>query len=182
MAVARPVTTLLSGPAAGVMGALHVAHRAGYRDCITLDMGGMSADIALVTGGKPVTTTAGGIDGYPLRTPMVDINTIGAGGGSIAWLNGAGGLRVGPHSAGADPGPACYGRGGVAATVTDASVVLGYLDAEHFAGGIRIDAEAAWRAVERLAQPLGLSVPETAHGIHRIVKCAPGPIRIAPMR
>jgi N-methylhydantoinase A/oxoprolinase/acetone carboxylase beta subunit len=169
MAVARPVTTLLSGPAAGVMGALHVAQLAGYRDCITLDMGGTSADIALVTGGKPVTTTAGGIDGFPLRTPMVDINTIGAGGGSIARLDGAGGLRVGPHSAGAEPGPACYGRGGVEATVTDASVVLGYLDPAHFAGDLVIDSDAAWRAVERLARPLGMSVPETAHGIHRIV-------------
>ena len=100
---------------------------------------------------------------------MVDVNTIGAGGGSIAWLDGAGGLRVGPHSAGAEPGPACYGRGGAEATVTDASLVLGYLDPARFAGDLAIDGDAAWRAVERLARPLGLSVPETAHGIHRIV-------------
>jgi N-methylhydantoinase A len=168
-AVERPLTTLLSGPAAGVVGALHVATRAGFPDCITLDMGGTSADIALVTGGKPVTTTRGRIERYPLRMPMVDVNTIGAGGGSIAWLDGAGGLHVGPRSAGAEPGPACYGRGGAEATVTDASVVLGYLDPARFAGGLAIDPDAAWRAVERLAGPLGRPVPEVAHGIHRIV-------------
>jgi N-methylhydantoinase A len=168
-AVERPLTTLLSGPAAGVIGALHVAGRAGFRDCITLDMGGTSADIALVTDGKPVTTTWGRIERYPLRTPMVDVNTIGAGGGSIAWLDPAGGLHVGPRSAGAEPGPACYGRGGTDATVTDASLVLGYLDPERFAGGVRIDPDAAWRAIERLAGPLGLTVPEVAHGMHRIV-------------
>jgi N-methylhydantoinase A len=168
-AAERPITTLLSGPAAGVMGALHVARRAGFRDCITLDMGGTSADIALVTEGKAVTTTGGHIERYPLRTPMVDVNTIGAGGGSIAWLDAAGGLHVGPSSAGAEPGPACYGRGGTEPTVTDASLVLGYLDPAHFAGGIRLNADAAWRAVERVAGPLGLSVPAAAAGIHRIV-------------
>lgn len=169
MAVQRPITTLLSGPAAGVIGAMHVARAAGHRDCITLDMGGTSADIALVTEGKAVTTTSGRIDRYPLRTPMVDVNTIGAGGGSLAWLDSAGGLRVGPQSAGAEPGPACYRRGGTSATVTDASVVLGYLDPHYFAGDLEIDVDAAWRAVERVARPLGLSIPEAAHGIHRIV-------------
>jgi N-methylhydantoinase A len=168
-AAERPITTLLSGPAAGVMGALHVARGAGFRDCITLDMGGTSADIALVTEGKPVTTTGGHIERYPLRMPMVDVNTIGAGGGSIAWVDGAGGLHVGPHSAGAEPGPACYGRGGTEPTVTDASLVLGYLDPAHFAGGVHLDVGAAWRAVERVAGPLGLSVPAAAAGIHRIV-------------
>jgi N-methylhydantoinase A len=168
-AAERPVSTLLSGPAAGVAGATRVAARAGVGDCITLDMGGTSADIALVTAGKPVTTTAGRIERYPLRMPMVDVNTIGAGGGSVAWLDPAGGLHVGPRSAGAEPGPACYGRGGAEPTVTDASLVLGYLDPARFAGGLHLDADAAWRALERLAAPLGLSVPETAHGIHRIV-------------
>jgi N-methylhydantoinase A/oxoprolinase/acetone carboxylase beta subunit len=168
-AAARPFTTLLSGPAAGVVGARRVAKEAGFSDCITLDMGGTSADIALIADDKPLTTQTGRIENFPLRTPMVDINTIGAGGGSIAWLDEAGGLRVGPRSAGADPGPACYGRGGAQATVTDASVVLGYLSPDHFAGGIAIDPDAAHLAVEKLARRLGLSVPETGAGIHRIV-------------
>ncbi|MBI4506494.1 MAG: hydantoinase/oxoprolinase family protein [Chloroflexi bacterium] len=170
MAGERPVTTLLSGPAAGVIGAKYVAALAGYTDCITLDMGGTSADIALVTAGKALTTTEGRIYRYPLRTPMVDVNTIGAGGGSIAWLDAAGGLRVGPQSAGADPGPACYRKGGSDATVTDASVVLGYIDPTQFAEGeVALDVDAAWRAVERIGARLGLSTPEAAHGIHRIV-------------
>jgi N-methylhydantoinase A/oxoprolinase/acetone carboxylase beta subunit len=169
VAGARPFTTMLSGPAAGVIGARRIARQAGYPDCITLDMGGTSADIALIADEKPLTTSAGQIQHYPLRTPMVDINTIGAGGGSIAWLDDAGGLKVGSRSAGAEPGPACYGRGGVDATVTDASIVLGYLSPEHFAGGLAIDPDAAHRAVETLAVRLGLSVLETAEGIHRIV-------------
>ncbi len=169
MASARPFTTMLSGPAAGVVGAQRIARQAGYPDCITLDMGGTSTDIALIADEKPITTSAGHIAQFPLRTPMVDINTIGAGGGSIAWLDDAGGLRVGPRSAGADPGPACYGRGGTQATVTDASVVLGYLSPEYFAGDIAIDPDTAHRAVEALAVRLGLPVLETAAGIHRIV-------------
>jgi N-methylhydantoinase A len=168
-AAERPFTTLLSGPAAGVVGARRVATEAGSTDCITLDMGGTSADIALIADDKPLTTPAGRIEQFPLRTPMVDINTIGAGGGSVAWLDDGGGLRVGPRSAGADPGPACYGRGGDQATVTDASVVLGYLSPDHFAGGIALDPGAAHRAVETLARRLGLSVLETAAGIHRII-------------
>lgn len=166
----KPVTTLLSGPAAGVIGAKFVAERSGYPNVITLDMGGTSADIALITEGKPIRTTEGEIRGYPLRTPMVDVKTIGAGGGSIAWLDAAGGLRVGPQSAGADPGPACYSLGGQEPTVTDASVVLGYLDPSFFAGGnVKLDPDAAWRAVEKIAKPLGFTVPEAAFGIHRIV-------------
>lgn len=169
MASARPVSVLLSGPAAGVIGAKWVADRSGYSDCITLDMGGTSADIALIRQGMALSTTAGRIERYPLRTPMVDVSTIGAGGGSIAWLDPAGGLRVGPQSAGAEPGPACYRRGGNDATVTDANLVLGYLDPAHFAGGITIDPEAAFRAVERIATRIGRSVPETASAIHRVV-------------
>nr|WP_283949872.1 hydantoinase/oxoprolinase family protein [Limobrevibacterium gyesilva] len=166
---ARPFTTLLSGPAAGVVGAQRLATEAGFPDCITLDMGGTSADIALITEGKPITTANGSIEHYPLRTLMVDVNTIGAGGGSVAWLDEAGGLRVGPRSAGAEPGPACYGRGGSEPTVTDASLVLGYLSPEQFAGSIDVDPDAAHRAIERLAQRLGLPLLETAEGIHRIV-------------
>lgn len=169
VAIARPFTTVLSGPAAGVIGAQRIAQQAGYPDCITLDMGGTSTDIALIDREKPMTTSLGHVGNFPLRTTMVDINTIGAGGGSVAWLDHAGGLRVGPRSAGAEPGPACYGRGGTEATVTDASVVLGYLSPEYFAGDIMIDADAAHRAVETLALRLGLSVLETAAGIHHIV-------------
>lgn len=169
-ALQRPVNTMLSGPAAGVIGARFVASTAGFPDVITLDMGGTSADIAVVREGKPLTSTRGGIRGYPLNIPMVDVQTIGAGGGSIAWLDAARGLRVGPRSAGSDPGPACYGAGGEEPTVTDASIVAGYLDAEYFLGGEqRLDYDAAWRAVEKIARPLGLDVPEAALGIHRIV-------------
>ena len=122
-------------------------------------------------GGEPVIRAQGNIAGFPVRVPMVDVNAIGAGGGSIAWLDGAGGLRVGPHSAGSDPGPACYGRGGEEATVTDASVVLGWLDPAYFAGGsVALDPSLARAAIERrVAQPLGMSVEDAALGIHRVV-------------
>jgi len=120
--------------------------------------------------GKPLVSIEGKIDTYPLRTPMVDVTTIGAGGGSIAWVDPSGGFRVGPQSAGADPGPACYGRGGDDATVTDASVVLGYLNPDYFAGGsLKLDADASHRAVERFGAKLGLSRTEAAAGIHRII-------------
>src|SRR5262249_35052788 len=110
------------------------------------------------------------VDGYPVRTPMVDVNSIGAGGGSIAWLDGARSLRVGPRSAGADPGPACYGLGGGEPTVTDASVVLGYIDPERFAGGVKLRAELAREAIGRcIARPLDLTLERAALGIHRIV-------------
>jgi N-methylhydantoinase A len=169
MAIERPVTTLLSGPAAGVVGARRIADAADVKNCITLDMGGTSADVALIVAGRPVTTTEGRIDRYPLRMPMVDVRSVGAGGGSVAWCDAAGGLHVGPHSAGAEPGPACYGRGGTEPTVTDASVVLGYLMPEQFAGDILIDPDASWAAIEPIAERLGLDVPQTAAGIHRIV-------------
>jgi N-methylhydantoinase A len=167
----RPVRLFLSGPAAGVIGGAIVGHSSGHRDLITIDVGGTSSDIALVEGGEPVIRAQGSIAGFPVRVPMVDVNAIGAGGGSIAWLDGAGGLRVGPHSAGSEPGPACYGRGGEAATVTDASVVLGWLDPAYFAGGaVSLDPSLARAAIEReIAQPLGLSVEDAALGIHRVV-------------
>jgi N-methylhydantoinase A len=165
------VRLFLSGPAAGVIGGAIVGRSSGYRDLITIDVGGTSSDIALVEAGEPVIRAQGSIAGFPVRVPMVDVNAIGAGGGSIAWLDGAGGLRVGPHSAGSDPGPACYGRGGEEATVTDASVVLGWLDPAYFAGGlVSLDPTLARIAIERrIAQPLGLSVEDAALGIHRVV-------------
>ena len=167
----RPVRLFLSGPAAGVIGGAIVGRSSGCRDVITIDAGGTSSDIALVEGGEPVIRSQGSIAGFPVRVPMVDVNAIGAGGGSIAWLDGAGGLRVGPHSAGSEPGPACYGRGGEEATVTDASVVLGWLDPAYFAGGsVSLDPSLARAAIERrIAIPLGLSVEDAALGIHRVV-------------
>jgi N-methylhydantoinase A len=170
VAARAPVTLFLSGPAAGVVGAGFAAGRSGVRDFISLDMGGTSNDVGVVRGGRPVVVPEGRIGPYPVRTPMVDVNTIGAGGGSIAWLDAAGGLRVGPRSAGADPGPACYGRGGEDATVTDASLLLGYLDPAGFAGGtMALDVRAAEAAIRRLAGPLGLDPVRTAAGIHRVV-------------
>jgi len=170
-ATGRPVRLFLSGPAAGVIGGAQAAEEAGLRDVITVDIGGTSCDIALVSAGKPLVRPEGLIDGYPVRVPMVDVNAIGSGGGSIAWIDAAGGLRVGPDSAGADPGPACYGRGGERPTVTDASLVLGLLDPAYFAGGrVALDPDLSHRAIESaIAKPLGLSVAEAAHGIHRVL-------------
>jgi N-methylhydantoinase A/oxoprolinase/acetone carboxylase beta subunit len=166
----KPVSVLLSGPAAGVIGGKFVGARAGLDNLITIDIGGTSADISLIAASKPLISTEGKIDRYPLRIPMVDVNTIGAGGGSIAWVDSTGGFRVGPQSAGSEPGPACYGRGGTQPTVTDASVVLGYLNPAFFAGGtVGLDPEAARAAVLGLANRLGLSVTEAAAGIHKVV-------------
>jgi N-methylhydantoinase A len=170
VAARQPVTLFLSGPAGGVVGAAFAAERAGVRDFISLDMGGTSNDVSVVQGGRPVVVGEGRIGPYPVRTPMVDVNTIGAGGGSLAWLDGAGGLRVGPQSAGAEPGPACYGRGGDRPTVTDASLLLGYLNPGNFAGGsLRLDVRAAQAAVASIASRLALDPIATAAGIHRVV-------------
>jgi N-methylhydantoinase A len=167
----RPVRLFLSGPAAGVIGAQQAGRAAGIDDLLTIDIGGTSSDIALISGGKALVRQEGLVDGYPVRVPMVDVNSIGAGGGSIAWIDTGGGLRVGPHSAGSEPGPACYGRGGIEATVTDASVVLGYIDPAFFAGGsLRLRPDLARKAIEeRIARPLGMDVEEAALGIHRVV-------------
>jgi N-methylhydantoinase A/oxoprolinase/acetone carboxylase beta subunit len=170
VAARQPVTLFLSGPAGGVVGAAFAADRAGVRDFISLDMGGTSNDVSVVLAGRPAVASEGRIGPFPVRTPMVDVSTIGAGGGSIAWLDGAGGLRVGPTSAGAEPGPACYGRGGDRPTVTDASLLLGYLDPATFAGGtVPLDPAAAQTAIAALAGPLGLDVVATAAGIHRVI-------------
>jgi N-methylhydantoinase A len=167
----RPVRLFLSGPAAGVIGARMVGRSAGIDDLITVDIGGTSCDIALIAKGKALIRGEGVIDGFPVRVAMVDVNSIGAGGGSIAWLDRAGGLRVGPHSAGAEPGPACYGRGGREPTVTDASVVLGYVNPDYFAGGMmKLEPARARAAIaDRLAGPLGMSVEQAALGIHRVL-------------
>jgi len=167
----RPIRLFMSGPAAGVVGALEIGRMAGYENLITVDIGGTSSDIALIAKGQPVIRADGLLDGYRIRVPMVDVNSIGAGGGSIAWVDAGGGLRVGPQSAGAEPGPACYGRGGEQPTVTDASIVLGLLDPAYFAGGsVKLDPALARRAIEdKIARPLGLGVREAALGIHRVV-------------
>ncbi len=166
----RPVRLFLSGPAAGVIGGRAAGRAAGFDDLITLDVGGTSCDIALVSGGQALVRPESEIAGFSVRVPMLDINTLGAGGGSIAWLDAAAGLRVGPRSAGADPGPACYGQGGTDPTLTDASVVLGYLNPSNFAGGsMALDAERARQAIaEVIAGPMGIGVDEAALGIHRV--------------
>ena len=165
------VSTVLSGPAAGVVGSVFFGALCGLGELITLDMGGTSCDIALVEKGSPILSTEGKIGKYPLRQPMLDINTIGAGGGSIAWTDSGGAVRVGPRSAGSTPGPACYGTGGDQPTVTDAALVLGYLDADYFAGGsVALSRSLAEDAIHRaIAAPLGMDVPTAAQGIHTIV-------------
>ena len=169
-AAEKPVNMILSGPAGGVMGGKFAGELANFKNLITIDMGGTSFDVALVRESKPIISREGKVCGYPLRVPMVEVNTIGAGGGSIAWLDAGGGLHVGPQSAGAEPGPACYGLGGEDATDTDASVVLGYLNPDYFAGGeIPLDKSAATKAIERIAKRLGMDVSSCAFGIHRIL-------------
>ena len=167
----RPVRLFLSGPAAGVIGGSMIGRSIGSDNLITIDIGGTSSDIALVSKGKALIRPEGVIDGFPVRVPMIDVNSIGSGGGSIAWLDDAGGLRVGPQSAGSEPGPACYGRGGTDATVTDASLVLGYVNPNDFAGGsVKLDTEKAVVAIrEKIAGPVGLSIEQAALGIHRVV-------------
>ncbi|MEZ4521354.1 MAG: hydantoinase/oxoprolinase family protein [Thermomicrobiales bacterium] len=165
-----PVRTVLSGPAAGVAGAGRVAEAAGLDNVITFDMGGTSTDVSLISEGAVQIGIDSKVAGYPIRAPMIDINTVGAGGGSIAWIDSGGHLKVGPRSAGAEPGPAGYGRGGTEATVTDANLALGILNREHLLGGrMPVDAGAADRAVERLASELGLESMAVAEGILSIV-------------
>src|SRR3954447_21686622 len=158
--------TVLSGPAGGAVGA---ARMAGEVDAVCLDMGGTSCDVSVVCGGRVQGTGGREVAGRALALPMVDVHTVGAGGGSIAWRDPGGALRVGPRSAGADPGPACCGRAGKEPTVTDATLLLGYLDAESpLAGGVSLDREAAERAVEALAESLGMDLYDCAEGIARV--------------
>jgi len=162
---------VLSGPAGGVMGAAWVAKQAGAADVITYDMGGTSTDVATVINGNPQWTTSSTIDGLPIGLPMFDIRTVGAGGGSVAVLDPGGALRVGPRSAGAIPGPACYGRGGTEPTVTDANLLLGRIVPDQFLGGaMRVDESLARAAIEPLAAAMGKDVTETALGIVRVAE------------
>jgi N-methylhydantoinase A len=161
--------TVLSGPAGGAVGAARSAERAGVPDVVCLDMGGTSCDVSVAFGGQAGETGGREVGGRALALPMVDVHTIGAGGGSIAWRDAGGALRVGPRSAGAEPGPACYRRGGTEPTVTDANLLLGYLGADSpLAGGVELDRDAAERAVASLGKSLGLSVEDTAAGIVRV--------------
>src|SRR5437763_218920 len=151
--------TVLSGPAGGAAGAAFVARRAGAENALCLDMGGTSCDVCVVDGGEVQERSSGEIAGRPLALPMLAVHTVGAGGGSIAWRDAGGALRVGPRSAGADPGPACYGRGGTEPTVTDANLLLGrLLEDEPLAGEVALDTSAAERAVADLARELGLGM------------------------
>ncbi len=186
-AAVRPVFMVESGPAAGVIAAAGLGETIGRPDILSFDMGGTTAKVGLIQEGRPTVTkdyNVGGhagagiggmsLSGYPVRTPVVDLVEIGAGGGSIAWVDSGGLLRVGPQSAGADPGPVCYRRGGTEPTVTDANVVLGRLNPTYFLGGeIGLDIEGARRAIEeRCAKPLGLTVTEAANGIVEIANAA----------
>ena len=162
------VTLLLSGPAGGLKGAQYIAQMAGESRLLSFDMGGTSTDVALMEGGIQLTSEAS-IGGYPVAVPMVDMHTIGAGGGSIAYVDAGGLLNVGPESAGASPGPACYAQGGEHPTVTDANLLLGRLRADGFLGrGMSLDTHAAETAMEKIARPLGLSVQAAAEGVVRI--------------
>jgi N-methylhydantoinase A len=182
----RPVFMVESGPAAGTIAASHIGREAGYDDVLSFDMGGTTAKVGLIEHGTPQITkdyevgAAAGAglgdrrgSGYPIRAPVIDLVEIGAGGGSIAWIDSGGMLRVGPASAGAAPGPACYGRGGDQPTVTDANLVLGRLNPSYFLGGeITLDADAARRAIERCAEALGMDVMRTAYSIVEIANTA----------
>ncbi|MEE9163039.1 MAG: hydantoinase/oxoprolinase family protein, partial [Candidatus Neomarinimicrobiota bacterium] len=168
LAANQPVRTILSGPAGGVVGAFYIGVQAGYTDIITLDMGGTSTDVSLCPS-RIKETTGAHVGGYPISVPMIDIHTVGAGGGSIALVDGGGALVVGPQSAGADPGPACYGKGDQI-TVTDANLVLGRLVPEHFLGGrLALDRQRAEGLIAELASEISLRTEDTALGIIRVV-------------
>ena len=163
------ITALFSGPAAGVVGAIRQAERSNRRDVITFDMGGTSTDVCLVQAGVPSVSPETEVDGLPIRTPVLDIVSVGAGGGSLVWIDDGGMLRVGPRSAGANPGPACYGRGGTQPTVTDAHVVRGTIRPEAFLGGtMMLDADRAHQAFEEIAAKLGISVRDAAAAAIRL--------------
>ena len=167
-----PIRSALSGPAAGVLGAAYRAKATGEANVITLDIGGTSADVSLLAHGEPSTVHSRRLAGFPLRLPALDVNAVGAGGGSIAWIDRDGLLKVGPHSAGAMPGPACYGHGGEAATVTDANVLLGRLPSGSLLDGrMAIHRDLAEAAIDRLAETLGMSRQDTALGIVQVA-CA----------
>jgi N-methylhydantoinase A len=167
----KPVATVLSGPAGGVIASMGTCERVGINNIITFDMGGTSCDVALIHQGNPVITTQGKINLRPIALPMLDIHTVSAGGGTIARLDAVGGLQVGPDSAGADPGPVCYDRGGENITITDANMVIGVLDPDHFLGGrMRLNKAKAQRLLEeKIAKPLTMDLMEAAHGVLDII-------------
>ena len=173
----KPVNLLLSGPAGGVIGSAYWGNLTGYANVISFDMGGTSTDISLIADGAPslstpITSTATHckFEGWDVLIPFIDIHTIGSGGGSVAWLDEGGGLHVGPRSVGAVPGPACYGLGGEEASVTDADLLLGYINPDYYLGGrIKLDVDKAEKAVSRIASRLGYSVTQAAEGIFRII-------------
>ena len=170
----RPAALLESGPAAGVAACGHISTAMGLENVLAVDMGGTSFDVALIVSGRPRQNMETEVDGYSVRIPMLDIRSIGAGGGSIAWLDEGGALRVGPQSAGSDPGPVCYGRGGTLPTVSDANAVLGYLQ-DLTGGSMQLDVGAAARALEaHVGAALGISAVETASGIRRLVNAHMG--------
>jgi N-methylhydantoinase A len=169
-AAAMPVRTVLSGPSTGVVGAQAVGKAAGFPDLITFDMGGTSTDVALLKDGAARLASEATVHGYPLKAPMLDIHTVGAGGGSIAYVDAGGLLKVGPRSAGANPGPVCYGRGSAEPTVTDANIVLQTLNPEYLLGGrMAVRQDLAHAAIGRLAEQLGLPLMQTAQGIVSVV-------------
>jgi N-methylhydantoinase A len=168
--VRKPITTALSGPAAGALGSAVISEMAGFPNIVTLDAGGTSTDLCLIEGGKPHITNGGAVGSFPVRIPMIDIETIGTGGGSIAWITREGHLKVGPKSAGADPGPMCYPKGGDHPTITDANLVLGRIPAALIGGGIALDVERSRAGIAALAArlPGNMSVEQLAHGIIEI--------------
>ncbi len=166
--VHQPITTVLSGPAAGALGAAVIAARAGYPSVVTCDGGGTSTDVTVIQQSRPSLTTEGTIGAYPSKIPMIDVVTVGAGGGSIAWLSPEGTLKVGPQSAGADPGPACYGRGGTEPTITDAHLVLGRIPPHLLGGEIGLEAGRSRMVLEELADGLGLTIERCAAGVLEI--------------
>ena len=160
---------VLSGPAGGVVGAAYVAKASGYQDLLTFDMGGTSSDVATILNGEALTTTEAAIAGVPIKLPMVDVHTVSAGGGSIAWVDAGGALRVGPHSAGADPGPAAYGQGGEDPTVTDANLFLGYLqDGATLGGEVTLSRERSEEALKRIGSELDMDPLDVALGVVQV--------------
>jgi N-methylhydantoinase A len=166
-----PVRTVMSGPSGGVVGALHLADEIGSPNLVTVDIGGTSSDMGVIAEGRAIRVDEGHIERWPILAPMIEILSVGAGGGSVAWLDAGHALRVGPQSAGADPGPACYGGGGNRPTVTDANLILGRIDPGYFlAGEMALDTNAAEKALaEQIAEPLGMDLVEAADGVVRIV-------------
>jgi len=166
--VHQPITTVLSGPAAGALGAALIAQKAGFDKVLTCDGGGTSTDVSVVLDGEPTLTTEGSVGAYPSKIPMIDVVTVGAGGGSMAWISPEGALKVGPHSAGADPGPLCYAKGGTQPTITDAHVTLGRIPPHLLGGEIPLDVDAARAGISAIADRLGLDYERCATGILEI--------------